>query len=207
MFDSINFIVRLSEKIDFKRLRKMGIKIKSFKNKNPKNGYINYCYDFNYENIKFNWNSNTRILTILTNVHKILNKQDILLSDKSIYESKIRDIVNKILGTDNFELELNRIDYLIDIKLNKLEMQTYLNLMNSNVGKYCYMKKEKPYKTSIYLKTKYGKTNFYFYDKYAETGLEKYKDIFRFEIQNKNRLIKSEFKKFRYNKGFKQLLE
>lgn len=196
MLDSINFIIHNTEKLNFKRLKKLGITIKHFQKINPNTVYINSCYEFKYKNIEFKMNNNTGILTIITNVHKILNKKDITLSDKIIYEQKIQAILIEILGTNNFELEVSRIDYCVDLHLTPKEMDLYLLILHNNVNKYCYMKSDKIYQSSIYLKTKNGKTNINAYNRGAKTGLKEDENILRVEVQCKRKLLKTEFEKF-----------
>lgn len=201
MFDSINFIIRYVMQLDFKHICKLGkLKIKHFTKVNKNTGYINHCYEFNYKTIEFKYNSNTKILVVMTNTHKILNKTDnITLSDIEEYEERVYQIVSEVLNTNNFKMELNRFDYCVDLKLDDL-IRPYLLIQKYNKKKYKHMKVKMEYGTSIHMNNKHGKTNINFYNRYAKTGQEKDKGIIRFELQCKKKLIKTEYDRYRIDK-------
>ena len=200
MFDSLNYIIRNVMQLDFNHICKLGkIRIKPFQKVNKNTGYKNSCYEFNYKTIEFKYNSNTKILVVITNAHNILNKEDITLSDRDLYEQRVNQIVSEILNTTNFQLEVSRVDYCIDLKLDDL-ISPYLLLQKYNKKKYKHMKVEIEYGTSLYMKNKHGKTNINFYNRYAKTGQEKDKGIMRYELQCKKKLIKTEYDRYGIDK-------
>lgn len=199
MIDSINYIIRDIKELDFKHIRKLGMFLKHFIKKNPNTGYENSCYEFKYKEVEFKYNSNLNLLTIITNTHKILNKKDITLSDKTEYETRINRIVSEVLNTNNFKLELNRIDYCVDLKLNNL-ISVYLLLLKWNKNKYKYMTIKEEYATSLHINNKRGKTNINIYNRYAKTKQEENQGIMRFEVQCKKKLIKTEYDKYGIDK-------
>ena len=48
MIDSINFLIRDMEWIDFKHISELGQRVKEYKNINNRTGFENKCYEFNY---------------------------------------------------------------------------------------------------------------------------------------------------------------
>lgn len=196
MIDSINFIIRDVEELDFKNICKIiQGKVKHYTQRNKNTGYENSCYSFNYKGIEFKYNSNRKLVTMITNAHKVLNKMDIKESDLNEYEGRVHQAVSEVLNTNNFNLELSRIDYCIDIPLTEDEMKVYLFLLKYNKEKFKYMKKENEYATSVYVKTKKGKRNLNIYDRGAKTGKEEDKNVLRIELQCKSKLVKSELEK------------
>ena len=203
MIDSINFLIRDMEWIDFKHISELGQRVKEYKNINNRTGFENKCYEFNYKGIEFKYNKSFKILTILTTAHKVLEKKDITLSDYQIYISKIYQIISEVLNTKYFKLELNRIDDCVDFDLTENEKELYLFLLKWNKTNYKYMKWKKDYASSIYIKTKKGKTNLNIYDRGAKTQKADDQNILRIEVQCKKKLLKNEYNEYGIDKELK----
>lgn len=197
MIDSINFIIREVEELDFKHICKIiQGEIKKYTQKNINTGYENWCYSFQHKGVDFKYNSNLKVVTILANAHKVLNKRDIKESDLNEYEEKVHQTVSEALNTDNFKIELSRIDYCVDVPLTKDEMKVYLFLLKYNKDKFKYMKKKQDYATSVYMQTKKGMRNLNTYARGAKTGKQEDQNILRIELQCKSKLIKREYNKY-----------
>lgn len=197
MIDSINFIIKEIDITDLNNDIMRNAKTKTFFNQNESNSYIKNGINFCFKDVCFIYYYNSHTLIIKTNAHKILNKRDVTLNDKNIYEKILESILNEvIIGFQNFQLELNRIDYCVDLKLNE-NIRNYLYLLNTyNINVFSYMKKYKDYESSIYLATKQGKHNINIYSRYEKTNKSEDLGILRLEVQNKKRLVKSELNKF-----------
>ena len=196
MIDSIDFIIKNVEELDFIHICKIiQGKVKHFIKKNKNTGYENSCYSFNHKGMEFKYNSNLNVVTVVTNVHELLNKRDITESDLNEYEGKVLQAVSEVLNTNDFKLDLSRIDYCIDIPLTEDEMKVYLFLLKYNKDRFKYMKKENEYATSVYAKTKRGKRNLNIYDRGAKTGKDEDENILRIELQCKSKLVKAELEK------------
>lgn len=197
MFDSINFIIRDVEWIDFKNIcKRIQGKIKPYTKINKNTGYKNSCYSFNYKGITFKYNFSFKLIIIITNAHEVLNKSYITESDLNEYEGRVYQTVSEVLNTNNFNLELSRVDYCIDVPLKEEEMKIYLFLLKYNKNRFKYMKKHKEYATSVYIKTKRGKRNLNIYKRGAKTGKQEDENILRIELQCKPKLVKSELEKY-----------
>lgn len=192
MIDSINFLIKDVENLDFKHLVELGIYPKEFKIKKNKFECIGYTYK--YKNILFKYNKNFQTILIITNVHKILQKRDIHINDLSRYKNKIYEIVTEVLNTSNMKLELNRIDYCIDIELDAQLKSRYLFLLNQHKTNYKYMKMKEQYVTSIHKSNKNGQSNLNIYARWNYTNKKEDKNTLRIEVQIKRAKIKKEFK-------------
>lgn len=197
MIDSINFIIRNIDNLEFQRFKENNISYKRFEN-NKKN-FNSVGYSFEYKGVEFKYYKSFKNILVIANAHKVLGKKDILLSDLNLYKHRLKEIVERALGIQNTKLELNRIDYCVDLKLDE-RMNIYLELLRFHRTKYKYMKTTTDYSTSKYLKTKAGKTNINIYNRYACTCNEEDKGILRIEVQNKKKKIKSEFDKYGIDK-------
>ena len=197
MLDSINFIIRDVEELYFKYICNITQeKVKHYTKRNKNTAYENSCYSFNYKGIAFKYNSNLKLVTILANPHIVLNKRNIKESDLNEYEEKVHQTVREVLNTDNFKLELSRIDYCVDIPLTEDEKKVYLFLLKYNKDKFKYMKKIRDYATSVYMQTKKGMRNLNTYVRGAKTGKVQDENILRIELQCKSKLIKREYNKY-----------
>ena len=196
MIDSINFKIENIDYLDFKQLYEKGIRVDDITTTNPKTGFINMCYVFKYKGATFKFNRSNGTILIYASPHKILNKRDIKLSDFKEYELRLNEILIKIFGTSNINIQLDRIDFCCDISLTEDEAKTYISILRFNRIRYRYMKQKKTYLTYIYIKTERGKTNLNIYIRQPKTKSEIDRGIFRIEVQCKRKLIKSEYDKY-----------
>lgn len=236
MIDSINFIVYGISKIDFQRLINLKIVYRQFEYR--KNDFGNYYrkygsatklndtslvstgIEFEYNNILFQHYESFKCIVIIANAHKVLQKTDILLSDRDLYIDLVKKAVAETLGLNYSILQLHRIDYCVDLELDYKTMYEYLHLLDKHKITYEHIKRINEYETSIYLTSKNGQKRINIYDKYecekskyyekyreenVKNGIslakykeenppyyEFYKNIFRIEIQNTKVLIKKE---------------
>lgn len=193
MIDSLNLMIKNVKKVDFKNLIKLGGTFAK-RYKNYTGSLVQYGYNFSYKNIDFKYSKSFENLLLIANPHKVLLKRDITLSDKDEFKKIIIKALKNILQTDEFTVEISRIDYYVDIPVNE-KIKDYLNLLERHKKIFNRMKKTQ-YETSSYLKTKkgQGQIKLNFYDKYQESKKDFYKGILRLEIQNMPSKIKSEYK-------------
>lgn len=193
MIDSLNLIIKNVKSVNFKNLIKLGGTFAK-RYKNHTGGLVQYGYDFLYKNIDFKYSKSFENLLLIANPHKVLLKKDITLSDKNEFKRIVIQAVKEILQTNEFTVEISRIDYYVDIKVDE-KMKDYIQILERHKQNFKRMKKTQ-YETSSYLKTKkgQGQIRLNFYDKYEESRKEIYKGILRLEIQNKPSKIKSEYK-------------
>lgn len=159
--------------------------------------YKKGCYHYEYKGCQFKYYLTSCSLSINTNTYKILGTTNPTLSDKTKFIEKLKSIIAEVITLTTYELNLCRIDYCVDLKLSsEEEINEILYLLQKHSTKYKYMKQKEVYKTSIYLSTKCGSYNINFYDKYKQLqdveGItdERYKNVFRFELQVKSRKLK-----------------
>lgn len=236
MIDSINFIVYGISKIDFQRLINLKIVYRQFEYR--KNDFGNYYrkygsatklndpslvstgIEFEYNNILFQYYESFKCIVIIANAHKVLQKTDILLSDRDLYIDLVKKAVAETLGVNFSILNLHRIDFCVDLELDYKKMYEYLHLLDKHKITYEHIKRINEYETSVYLTSKNGQKRINIYDKYecekhkyyeryeeekARNGInlaeyEKahppyynyYKNIFRIEVQNTKKLIAKE---------------
>lgn len=177
MFDSIDLIIYNIKWIDFKKLRSLGIVIKSKKLREGN------TYWFKYKNIDFKFNPIKKYIIIITKAKLLLKNRDVKLRDKETYKNIVLKIVKEVIE-ENISIELIRIDYCIDIPLiDDEELKTYIEILKKYKHKYKYMRLEEAYETSLYLTNRYGQFKLNFYDKYAESNNPLDKNILRLEIQ------------------------
>lgn len=244
MIDSINYILNDVSYLDIPRLISLGITYHNLRYEKGANGktyviYGNVKQDtekefavngigFNYNNMYFRYLSQFNCILITTNVHKILGKKDILLSDRDTYISHIDYIVKLLFNVEFSQLELHRIDYCVDLELDYKVMYEYLQLLYKHKSAYQHINRINNYETSIYITSLYGQKSINIYDKYqcekdryynkynkeylknaislAEyqethpTDYEKYKNIFRIEVQNTKKLINQQSKQLQKQK-------
>lgn len=252
MIDSINFIINNVSNLDTKRLCELNIiyyKLRYTKGNNGKT-YVVYGdtkqetdpdlisrgIGFKYYNLYFRYLASFNCIVITANTHKVLNKTNILLSDRDKYINNIKYIVETVLGIDYSKLNLHRIDYYVDIEMDYNVMYEYLKLLEKHKSVYQHIKRINEYESSIYLTSMYGEKRINIYDKYkcekdkyykafekahkkSEISLadyemqntaeyDKYKNIFRIEVQNTKKLIKKEATKLllKYNENIAPIL-
>ena len=194
MIDSINFIIRDIEYVDFKYLVQLGAYAKRYNNR--RKNFQSFGYRFKYKNIEFKYNKSYRNITIITNAHKVLGKQDIHISDLKEYKTRVADIVKEVLPYPNIRLELSRIDFCVDLLLNPQIISRYIFLLNMHKKDYKYMKMKNKYHTSIHKSNSEGKFNLNIYSRYPYTGAEEDKNVLRIEVQVKKAKIKDEYFKY-----------
>ena len=191
MIDSIDLIINGIDYIDFKYLRSKGITIKNYTQKRNFKTYV-----FEYKNIKFDFSPIRRYLILETHVNEIIEKDIVTISDKEIYKDRVLKIVKEVItnfDSMKFILEINRIDYKVDIQFSqKEEIQVYNDILTHCKKNFYYAKQKEEYDTSTYLTNKSGQIHINFYDKYAESNKEKYKNVLRLEIQHSHKFIKAQ---------------
>lgn len=221
MIDSINLIIYSINWINIKILKSLGIRVDKYINKTMETDNIktitavtediadeewirnkDYGYLFYYKQVWFKFSVKKKYMLLITNAHKILNKEIVTLNNLKSYENEINNILNEIIPDIEYEIYLSRIDYHVDIQLeSKEEMETYLKLLNKHNKRFHYMKKNKEYETSVYLTTKQGQFTINIYNKEQEQinkyGIkdDTYKNILRLEVQNKPDRIRVQSKR------------
>ena len=184
MIDSLNLIIKIRY-INFEYLKDLGIEIRYFSDFNIK---------FKYKNIEFKYNTLRHYLLILANPHKVLNKRDILISDKEEYKNKIHKIIREVIPTQKINIEVNRNDYCVDIQVGE-RIWEYCKILNKHSKEFYYMKQTNKYATSKYLTNKRGQRHLNFYNRFAKTLNKEDNGILRLEIQNNPQKIKREYEK------------
>lgn len=236
MIDSINFIVYGIGKLDLSRVVDLGIVYKMFQYR--KDAYGNYYrkygkatnvndlnlisqgIEFEYNNILFQYYKDFHCIVLIANAHRVLQKTDILLSNRDTYIEKVKQAVAEALNIEYFRLKLHRIDYCVDLETDYKVMYEYLHQLDKHRSSYQYISRINEYETSIYLTSKNGQKKINIYDKYQcerikyferykeehqknEISLAQYqekhspyykfyKNVFRIEVQNTKKLIQSE---------------
>lgn len=195
MFDSIDFIIENINIYDL-QLDILKPKVYQFTKNTQVNKYTENIIDFEYKTVKFNYYFKACSLLIHTNAHRILNKTSVDLQDKKEYINKLNNILDAVIkNLKKYKVELMRIDYCVDLKLDE-KINDYIGILNNNVHTFKYMKMKTIYDTSIHLNTKYGKQNINIYNRYEKTKDINDLGILRLEIQNKKRLVKVELKRY-----------
>lgn len=177
---------------------------------------------FSYMDMYFRYLPQFDCIVITTHTQKVLGKTDILLSDRDTYINKIDNIVELLFGAEFSQLGLHRIDYCVDIEMDYKVMYEYIHQLYKHKAEYQHIKRINNYETSIYITSLYGQKSINIYDKYQcekdkynkqyqkaymKSGIsfdeyriitppdyEKYKNIFRIEVQNTKKLIKQQSK-------------
>lgn len=195
MIDSINFIIKDVYNLDFDYLKAIGIKLKMFQiEKN--NGFIISGYYFKYKNVDFTFYVATSKVEVKTNTHKLLNKEDITLSDMKEYQIRLNQIIAEVFNGHNVKLKIIRLDYYVDIMLMEKTMKLYLNLYRLYNPKFGRMIRKKSYETSVYRQNKRGQYNLNIYSRFERTKMVKDKNVLRLELQMKKAKIKRELNKY-----------
>lgn len=207
MIDSINFILNGVKYLDMQKLLGLGIKYYKLKYKKGTNGKIYVKYGditentekefavngigFSYNNMYFRYLPQFDCIMITANVHKVLGKTDILLSDRDTYISHIDYIVKLLFNVKFSQLELHRIDFCVDLELDYKVMYEYLHLLYKHKAEYQHIKRINNYETSIYITSLYGQKSINIYDKYQ---CEKDKYIKEYEkYKRKNNISLAEY--------------
>ncbi len=251
MIDSINYILNGVRYLDIPKLVTLGITYHNLRYKKGTNGkmYVSYGnvtestekefavsgIGFNYNNMYFRYLPQFDCILITTNVHKILGKTNILLSDRDNYIRHIDYVVKLLFNAEFSQLELHRIDYCVDLELDYKVMYEYLQLLYKHKSAYQHINRINNYETSIYITSLYGQKSINIYDKYQcekdkyikayqkaynRNGIsleeyqetypaeyEKYKNIFRIEVQNTKKLIKQQSQELQKDKTKDLIIE
>lgn len=140
-------------------------------------------------------NYNEDRLHIYVDFIELLKKPDIEVNDVDTIVNKIRNTVESILGYDDFELVLSRLDYRYDVIIpDKNERKMIIKLLKKSAVKFNYMRKISKYDNSIRYFSKSRSDNIY--DKEIERVAKKKeiklyeRDVLRFEAQLKYEHIK-----------------
>lgn len=251
MIDSINYILNGVPYLDIPKLVSLGITYHNLRYEKGANGktyvvYGNVKQDtekefavsgigFNYNNMYFRYLPQFDCIMISTNVHKVLGKTDILLSDRDNYISHIEYVVKLLFNVNFSQLKLHRIDYYVDIYMDYNVMYEYIHQLYKHSAKYGHIKRLNNYETSIYITSLSGQKSINIYDKYQcekdkyynkynkaynRNGIsleeyqethpaeyEKYKNIFRIEVQNTKKLINQQAKELQKDKTKDLIIE
>ncbi len=156
-------------------------------------------------------NYNIHRLHIYVDFIELLGRPNIVESDIDYIIGKIRNTVDDIIGTNDFELILSRLDYRYDVKIpDKEKRKMIIRLLKKCPQKANYMKKVNKYKDNIRYFSKSRSDNVY--DKEIERlakgkKIKSYeKDILRFEAQIKNEHIKYNNRKHHVIRNFESYL-
>lgn len=160
------------------------------------------CYSGTYKNISFKYYFNSSVLLLKINVLELMKTDKVCISDLTEFKKKCQQIVYEMINRKYAALNVNRIDYFIDLHLTEKEIEILENdLLYKHLHKYKYMSIKNIYKHSLAVRTRYGQRNLSVYNKGKErldngdiTGFEKYNNVYRIESQIKKRLLKKEIK-------------
>ncbi|KGJ49148.1 hypothetical protein KD33_10960 [Clostridium sp. NCR] len=123
---------------------------------------------------------NSWVMSLVVDFVKMLNKSNIEESDYSKVEEYINDYMFNLFGNLEHELTIVRIDYRMDIKMDKRDREVLLNLYKKSYQSYGFnkIKKIKNIDTSIYFQSK--SISILIYDKEQERK-DKGKEIKKIE--------------------------
>lgn len=251
MIDSINYILNDVPYLDIPKLVSLGITYHNLRYEKGTNGKTYVVYGnvkestekefavsgigFNYNNMYFRYLPQFDCIMISTNVHKILGKIGILLSDRDNYISHIEYVVKLLFNVEFSQLQLHRIDYYIDLELDYNVMYEYIHQLYKHKSAYQHINRINNYETSIYITSLYGQKSINIYDKYKcekdkyikayqkaynRNGIsleeyqethppyyKQYKNIFRIEVQNTKKLINQQAKELQKDKTKDLIIE
>lgn len=146
-------------------------------------------------------------LHIYVDFIELLGKADIVESDGDEIMFKVRQNLEVLIGNNEFELILSRLDYRYDVLIpDKKERELILKLLKKSMTHMNYMKKVSKYRETIRYFSKSRSDNIY--DKEIERLAKKKKikpyekGILRFEAQVKNEHIKYKNKKLKIGRSF-----
>ena len=194
MIDSINYLARNVEFINFKYLKSIEVQINKY-TVVDRQGNTGLGYSFVYEKVHFSYNRMYRCVLIKTNTHDMLSKRDITLQDKELYKSKLKPILNTVFQDNRIKLELERVDYYVDIPFEDETLKnTYLALYRYHMPNFAYTKIKNVYSSSVYRCSKRGQYNVNIYSRFEKTKNPDDKGILRVELQMKRPKIIKELK-------------
>lgn len=148
-------------------------------------------------------------LHIYVDFIELLKKADIVEGDIDNIIFNVRNTVEEIVGNNEFELVLSRLDYRYDVVIeDKNERKLIIKLLQKSKESVNYMKKSNIYKENVRYCSKSRCDNIY--DKEIERlcnnkKIKHYeKDVLRFEAQVKNEHIKYKNKKFKIERTIEE---
>lgn len=147
---------------------------------------------YKYKNgIEFYYNYLGSTLTIVTTTDSVLEGIDIKFGYREEYMKRLKQIIKEVIGreVEDRELILKRIDYKVDIPMSDSELKVFKQLKDKHYTKYKYMSSKVDYETSVHLDNKNGQTNINSYDKYEESQDIRYWNIWRVEVQVKQKKL------------------
>ena len=183
MIDSINLSLEYIY-IDMNHLKKIGVKWRNNKEKT--------IIFFRYNGIAFRYYHKFGTLSLKTNTHKILKKNEITISDKVEFIRIVNSVANEIFNTKNvlYYFKIIRVDYYVDITVEELR-EIYIILLKQHKSFYKFMIEKNEYDSSKYLRSSGKGLNLY--DKQQETEDKKdplidwdyklYRGVIRLEVQ------------------------
>lgn len=205
MVHTCNFYLRLTKK-DIKELSKrhseivylIGNKIDEI----FKWSHTKIYYGYSEEG----YSRNTWVLELCVDFIKLLGKSDINETDFEKIEEEIDRYQLKLFGHTIYKFTMVRLDYRIDIKLEKQDREILLKMYRKSYQKYGRKKIEKK-DTTIYFQSK--SISLIMYDKPKERidkGFEVQpyeKDILRMEVSLKNKHLNYKKRKYHIPKELK----
>lgn len=127
---------------------------------------------------------------------RLLDKVNIKESDYKEIEDKINKFIYEVFGVRDKEAILVRIDYRLDVKVEREEERVLLfHLYKKTIEKYRFQKKYDKYGSTVYFNNKSVQATIY--DKEKERydkgeGIEEYEEnVLRFEVRLQNRHLNS----------------
>lgn len=122
--------------------------------------FFNKCNDYvyHYENkkgIKFEYYVLSSYMVIKTTTHSVLDRFDVTVNDYNEYMQELEKIVDVVINNRCFnKLELIRVDYYTDVKVEDFELSTYIDLLKHHNSSFKWATKKNEYDTSIHLNNK-----------------------------------------------------
>ena len=143
---------------------------------------------------------------------KLLNKSNITENDYKEIEGKVQEYINCIFDnvSNRIELKMIRIDYRIDIVIEKEKRIALLNMYKKALDKSCHKKKYSEYDSSVYFNNK--SIQVVVYDKEEERNaknqpIQEYeKDVLRLEVRLMNRHLNMKKRTKGFEKDLKEYL-
>lgn len=117
------------------------------------------CFQGKYKgiNIKYYMTSYTLILGV--NVLDIMEKDFVCVSDLTEFKKRIQKLAFEIIGRNDIDFKVNRIDYFVNLPFTTEELDILeKDLLYKHLYRYKYMSVKTIYRTSICPNTKYRTT-------------------------------------------------
>ena len=113
-------------------------------------GIISTGIEFTYQGILFQHYAEFKCVIVVANAHKVLQKQDILLSDRDTFKEKVESIMKQVINMDFTKPKVHRIDNCVDIEMPQDEINERIRLLYKHKTMYQHIKRLNEYDTSIY---------------------------------------------------------